>query len=137
MQNQQTGFTLIELMVVIAIIGILAGIAVPSYSNYMLEARRTDAHIDLRAAAQEMERCRTKTFAYDDTDCAFTSRDSNDGHYTIDLATGTTATAFMFTATAKTGGAQIKDTDCRTMTINQTGVTASKDKDGNVTTDCW
>ncbi len=137
MQNRQTGFTLIELMIAIAIIGILAGIAVPQYSKYMTEARRTDAHIDLRAVAQQIERCRTTKFSYAHTDCAFTTRDSKEGHYSIELLTGTTATAFTFKATAKAGGAQASDTDCKSMTINEKGITKSANAGGTETSDCW
>lgn len=137
MQNRQTGFTLIELMIALAIIGILAGIAVPQYSKYMTEARRTDAHIDLRAAAQQIERCRTTKFSYAHADCAFTTRDSKEGHYTIELVSGTSATAFTFKATVKTGGAQVGDTDCNSMTINEKGITKSAKADATETSDCW
>ena len=64
MQNRQNGFTLIELMIVIAIIGILAAVVVPTYGKYVTESRRVDGQITLQAVAQQMERCRTQTFTY-------------------------------------------------------------------------
>lgn len=137
MQNRHKGFTIVELMIAIAIVGILAAVAVPQYGNYMTESRRTDAHIELRAAAQELERCRTRNFSYINTACAFTKRVSGQGHYEIELEAGATATAFSLKATPKAGGAQASDSKCAAMTINQLGTPGSTDSDGTGTTDCW
>jgi type IV pilus assembly protein PilE len=51
-----SGFTLIELMIVVAIVAILASIALPSYTSYIARARRADARTQLRQAAQFMQR---------------------------------------------------------------------------------
>lgn len=61
----QTGFTLIEVMIVVAIIGVLASIAYPSYREYVAKARRAEAKTTLIAAQQWMERFYSENFRYD------------------------------------------------------------------------
>jgi len=58
------GFSLIELMIVVAIVGIIAAIAYPSYSNHVRETRRTTAQADLVELAQWMERQYSGDFSY-------------------------------------------------------------------------
>ena len=64
--NGQRGFTLIELMIVLVIIGIVASIAYPSYTRYVQKSVRTDAHAGLMRAASELERCYTRSYSYSD-----------------------------------------------------------------------
>ncbi len=78
--NGQRGFTLIELMIVLVIIGIVASIAYPSYTRYVQKSVRTDAHAGLMQAASELERCYTRTYAY--SDCAI-SEFSPENNYEI------------------------------------------------------
>ena len=70
MRNTQRGFTLIELMIVVAIIGILAAIAVPQYLDYVTRSRRADGQSTLLQVAQALERCYTQFSAYNNTSCA-------------------------------------------------------------------
>ncbi len=134
MKNRQYGFTLIELLIVVAIVGILAGIGVPSYGKYMRESRRTDAHIALRASAQEMERCRTEAFTF--ADCSPNSTTSDNGYYSIAVS-GRSSSAFIVTATVVSTKAQASDTDCKTMAINAAGITSATDSTDTAATDCW
>lgn len=83
LRNGQRGFTLIELMIVLVIIGIVASIAYPSYTRYVQKSMRTDAHAALMQAASALERCNTRTYSYDDCDDVPTT--SPEGHYTIDM----------------------------------------------------
>tara|TARA_R110000824_G_scaffold396888_1_gene599001 strand:- start:27892 stop:28317 length:426 start_codon:yes stop_codon:yes gene_type:complete len=79
--NGQRGFTLIELMIVLVIIGIVASIAYPSYTRYVQKSVRTDAHAGLMQAASQLERCYTSTYSY--SDCAI-SEFSPENNYEIE-----------------------------------------------------
>jgi type IV pilus assembly protein PilE len=63
--QRQTGFTLIELMVTVAIVGILAGVAYPSYQEYVRRSKRAEARAVLMEGAQWMERFYTENMKYD------------------------------------------------------------------------
>lgn len=64
MQSKNTGFTLIELMIVVAIIGIIVAIALPSYTRYVENARAADAKSALMSLANAMERYHTENMTY-------------------------------------------------------------------------
>ncbi|WP_444985256.1 type IV pilin protein [Halomonas mongoliensis] len=86
--RRSAGFTLIELMIAVAIIGILASIAYPSYQRYVERALRADAHAGLMEAAGIMERCYTQFNRYNDSECSLVGSNilSPDGEYTITVS---------------------------------------------------
>jgi type IV pilus assembly protein PilE len=128
-KRHEGGFTLIELMIVVAIVAILAAIAYPSYQRYVEQARRADAKSALLDASQRLERCYTQNNTYVGCPVAGTSPD---GFYAI-AATAQTATAFTLTATPQ--NAQAGDTRCGTYTLQSTGARAAS---GSLGADrCW
>jgi type IV pilus assembly protein PilE len=114
------GVTLIEVMVVVAIVGFLAAIAIPAYNDYVTRSRRSDAFTALETvrAAQEMYRAEKGFYASSFTGnvLAGCSTAMGGDNYTISVNRPTTTT---FTATAQAQGQQASDFDFR---IDQNGV---------------
>jgi type IV pilus assembly protein PilE len=135
-QSSVAGVTLIELLITIAILGILTSIVIPSYSGYLNKSRRTDAKIALNNAVKNMERCFVTHNQYDHASCASYPAAgvkrvlSDEGHYKI-VATTLTETTFVLTATPVATSPQSKDTYCQQFSIDSTG-------NRNATNaDCW
>ncbi|WP_136255860.1 type IV pilin protein [Onishia niordana] len=134
--GRQRGFTLIELMIAVAIIAILASIAYPSYQRYVTDTWRTRAAACLSELAQGMERRYTETFSYrNDTqplpsaECV--SELDNANRYTLAFADKEpTAQTFEIEATPK--GPQAPDAECGTLSLDQTGQTSISSKSGTV-----
>lgn len=120
------GFTLIELMVTIAILAIIMAVAVPAYQNQVEKARRADAVSSLMETAQQLERCFTRTNSY--AGCISFPEPSQDGFYTIDATT--TSTSYDLTATA-TGG---HSDSCSPFELDHLG---NKTDAGGSSDKCW
>lgn len=119
--NRVRGFTLIELMVTVAVLGILAAIAFPSYQEYLRKGRRVDAKTSLMNAAQAMERYYTENNKY--TDAAVGTvfpAASLEGDYTLSFATGS-PTANAYTIQAAPSSSRQSADKCGTFTISNTG----------------
>ena len=134
MGHKVRGFTLVELMIVVAIIAIIAAVAYPSYQDSIRKTRRAEAKTDLLQKAQQMERCFTQRTTYVNCTTVLLGNTPS-GYYNV-TSSGVTATAFTLTATAI--GTQATDTDCATFTINEKGSKAAADSgSANTTASCW
>jgi type IV pilus assembly protein PilE len=130
------GFSLIELMVVVAIIAIIAVIAYPSYERSVLKTHRSDAENLLSTDSQILERCYTQYFGYNGNGnvCSpplVTSTQYR--YYTLTSVISTNA----YTLTATAVGNQLKDTNCKTFTINQTGAKTATNSGNTSNPSCW
>jgi type IV pilus assembly protein PilE len=131
-RHRPTGFTLIELMIVIVVVGILAAIAFPSYENYVLRAGRTDAKASLLNQAQLLDRCFTQNNTYASPPCPATPNTSQEGRYTL-AAPVRNATAYTLTATP-TGRQSNDAARCNVFSLTHRGARTAT---GTVGNDCW
>lgn len=113
------GFTLIELMIVVAVVAILAAVAVPGYQDQVRKSRRAQAKADMVEYSQRAERFHTVNNTYQGFTLPTTQspREGTVSRYVL----GIQQTASTFTITATPQSTQSKD-KCGTMTINQAGV---------------
>lgn len=139
--KRQNGLTLVELMVVVAVMAIIATIAYPIYTNQVEKSRRADAKIALEMVAQAQERYYTLNGAYTNNLSSLqVSADirggtSEQGYYDISIAhPGGDTQEFIVTADASSSGAQSGDGDCAQFTLSHLGV---KGATNGGSTNCW
>ena len=138
----ERGFTLIEVMIVVAIVAILATIALPSYQESVRKSRRADAVLALQRIQIEQEKFRAECPTYA-SNVAGTrtcnglgltlATSSSDGYYTLNLPAVVNATTqYTATATAVTGTSQASDTGCTVLTLAVDGLTLTR-----TPPECW
>ena len=126
------GFTLIEVLITVVIVGILAAIALPAYKNQIQKTRRSDAKSALVGAAGQMERYMTERGTYATATLAAigVQPTTQNGYYAMSLA----STATTYTLSAAPAGAQVGD-PCGAMTYTDQGV---KGVTGSLSvSECW
>jgi type IV pilus assembly protein PilE len=140
--NKQRGFTLVELMIVVVIIGILAMVAIPAYNDSVTKGRRADAKSTLTsiAARQEQFFMDSKTYTSDMTNLNFAASpaQSVDGYYTVSVVTPTAGcpiiTCYLLQAVPNNA-----DTNCQTLTLNSVGAenVAGSPAPTQTAKECW
>jgi type IV pilus assembly protein PilE len=126
-RHNAAGFTLIELMVTVAIVGILAAIAYSSYIKYMVRSNRTAAEsylVDL-AQAENQWMADSRTYTTTVSDLKLTAPSAISGKYTVGISATTSPPGYTITATPVPGSSQDGDGN---LTIDNTGARGPSDK---------
>jgi len=147
---KQQGFTLIEVMIVVAILGIISAIAIPSYTEFVRKGKRTDAKVELLRIAQLQESYFVQNLSYASSTTQLglgATVDSEQDEYRITISdskdsgggacTGLAAdSCSSYTILATAQGSQSSDTKCGNFTITNTGV-KGRSGSGETVKRCW
>ena len=139
-RSLQSGFTLLELVIAMAVLTLLVTMAYPSYLEHMNKVRRADALGPLLdvTSRQEQYMLDHKQYAGNMTQLGFAANPyiTPEGYYSVAVVTAGCGTSpcYRFTATPVSGKAQAKDAKCTSLSINSAG---SKTATGSASTKCW
>ena len=134
--KKTSGFTLLELLIVVVIVGTLLGISVPAFQQYTLRSHRADAHAALLDIASRQERYLAQRNAYS-LDIAganglnMGTTESSEGYYNISVQSCGSGISSCYRLTASAIGSQVNDTECRDITYDSLGTK------GGTTDECW
>ena len=154
--DKRRGFTLIELMVVVLVIALLAGLALSGYQKQIRKSRRAEARQILADVSMRQEKYRSNHATYgtcndvmDPSNCTTYNLASLHPYYTVAVtfpssgncaASGTAkgnANSYILTATPRAGTDQVKDTSCTTLVLTNNCGTVEKTATGSDASNCW
>ena len=134
MRKQSKGFTLIELMITVAVVAILAAVALPAYTDSVRKGKRSDGKAGLVDAASRLEQfyLDNKQYTVNMTSLGYSAANNvstTDGYYKMTVAAGACGSiASCYTISAVPQGSQADDS-CATLTLNSMGI--------KTPSDCW
>lgn len=132
MKKSSSGFSFIELLIVVVLIGILSSVAFGMYRDNVIASNRTEGRAALQTAAGTLEKCRSLYGTYNNASCNYADFTSETNLYNIaGVIAGST---FTLTATPVAGGPQTSDSDCTSLTLSNTGI---KGGTGANPAECW
>lgn len=135
--NKNKGFTLVELLITVAIVGILTSIALPSYRGHMIKVNRTEAKNILYEIMQRQEKYMSENNTYETalTNLGYSSNVavSQTGYYKVTATAGGSGITDAVILTAVPQGKQVDDKQCGTLILNSNGQKSSST--GNAA--CW
>ena len=139
--KRQQGFTLIEMLITVAIVAIIAAVAMPAYTNQIRKSRRGDAKIALLDMAARQERYNTINFLYTKlptelgyvSDMVVVPNPAPNAYYQISITLGPGSTSYLLTAAPLSD--QVNDS-CKSFTLTDLGVQGLSGASSSVA-DCW
>lgn len=134
MQRTQSGLSLIEVLIVVALVGMLAGIAYPSYSEMVRKAARTEIAGILYESAQHLEQHHSRTGRYSDSDTSVVPLPDGNAHYSLHARRE--ADSYLLSAIRRPGGVMVFDV-CGDFELDHRGVRSNPGSGESAGKGCW